>query len=93
MPSRRLFLRTSAMTAGHRGTAPGGLRRAAAQSNGKQRILVVIFQRGAADGLNIVAPFFEPRYYQLRPSINVARPSGITSTTPANPATVNASRV
>lgn len=91
MPSRRLFLRASAMTAGVLGTAPGWLLRAAAQGSSKQRILVVIFQRGAADGLNVVAPFFEPRYYQLRPSINVPRPSGITPTTPAPPIAPNVS--
>src|SRR6187549_2805680 len=75
MPSRRRFLRTSALTAGVLGTAPGWLLRAAAQGSSNRRILVVIFQRGAADGLNVVAPFFEPRYYQLRPSVNVARPA------------------
>jgi uncharacterized protein (DUF1501 family) len=35
--------------------------------------LVVIFQRGAADGLNIVVPHGEPQYYALRPSINIPR--------------------
>ena len=78
MPSRRRFLRTSALTAGVLGTAPGWLLRAAAQGSSNRRILVVIFQRGAADGLNVVAPFFEPRYYQLRPSVNVPRPATAT---------------
>src|SRR6187549_716634 len=87
MPSRRRFLRTSAITAGVLGTAPGWLLRAAAQGSSRKRILVVIFQRGAADGLNMVAPFFEPRYYQLRPSISVPRPSGISPTPAATPAT------
>jgi len=35
--------------------------------------LVVIFQRGAADGLNIVVPHAEPSYYAMRPSINIPR--------------------
>jgi uncharacterized protein (DUF1501 family) len=35
--------------------------------------LVVIFQRGAADGLNIVVPHAEPAYYAMRPSINIPR--------------------
>jgi uncharacterized protein (DUF1501 family) len=35
--------------------------------------LVVIFQRGAADGLNIVVPHAEPQYYAMRPSINIPR--------------------
>ena len=40
-----------------------------AQAQGKK--LVVIFQRGAADGLNIVVPFAEPNYYQFRPTIAI----------------------
>ncbi len=35
--------------------------------------LVVIFQRGAADGLNIVVPHAEAAYYAMRPSINIPR--------------------
>src|SRR6202041_1932474 len=41
----------------------------------RKKILVAIFQRGAADGLNIVVPHAENRYYELRPSIAVPRPS------------------
>jgi len=33
--------------------------------------LVVIFQRGAADGLNIVIPHAEPSYFQMRPTIAI----------------------
>jgi len=62
------------MTMGALGAVPPWLLRAAAQGNDRRKILVAIFQRGAADGLNIVAPFFEKRYYQLRPSIAVAEP-------------------
>ena len=77
MLTRRSFLRTSAIALGAAGTAPTWLLRAAAQGGqGKtgRKILVAIFQRGAADGLNIVVPFFEPRYYQLRPSIAIPQP-------------------
>jgi uncharacterized protein (DUF1501 family) len=56
------------------GIAPSWLARAAAQSTGKRKILVAIFQRGAADGLNIVVPFFENRYYEMRPTIAVPAP-------------------
>ena len=35
------------------------------------RRLVVIFQRGAADGLNIVVPWREKNYYSMRPSISI----------------------
>src|ERR1700751_6484348 len=40
----------------------------AAASNKK---LVVLFQRGAADGLNIVVPYKEKNYYAMRPSIAI----------------------
>jgi len=40
-----------------------------AQSQGKK--LVVIFQRGAADGLNIVVPYREKSYYEMRPTIAI----------------------
>src|SRR5262249_17285307 len=40
---------------------------------GKKR-LVVLFQRGAADGLNIVVPHGEQAYYSMRPSIAIPRP-------------------
>jgi uncharacterized protein (DUF1501 family) len=33
--------------------------------------LVVLFQRGAADGLNIVVPYKEKNYYTMRPSIAI----------------------
>lgn len=36
--------------------------------------LVVVFLRGAVDGLNVVVPHGDPAYYQARPTIAVARP-------------------
>ena len=45
-----------------------------AQAQGKK--LVVIFQRGAADGLNIVVPHREKTYYELRPTIAIPQRSG-----------------
>jgi uncharacterized protein (DUF1501 family) len=74
MLTRRAFLRASAITLGGLGTAPSWLVRAAAQGRDSRKILVAIFQRGAADGLNIVVPFFEPRYYAARPGIAVPLP-------------------
>jgi uncharacterized protein (DUF1501 family) len=50
------------------------LGRAAASTQSKRKILVVIFQRGAADGLNMVVPFAEKRYYELRPTIGIPAP-------------------
>ncbi len=43
-------------------------------SYGKKKVLVTIFQRGAVDGLNVVVPHGESEYYNLRPTIAVAKP-------------------
>ncbi len=42
-------------------------------SHGRSKRLVVIFLRGAADGLNMVVPHGEPAYYAMRPTINIPR--------------------
>lgn len=36
--------------------------------------LVVVFLRGAVDGLNVVIPASDPRYYDLRPNIAIPEP-------------------
>ena len=77
MFTRRYFLRCSAIAMAGLGTAPSWLVRAAAQvgqTGNKRKILVVIFQRGAADGLNVVVPYFEKLYYDMRPTIAVLQP-------------------
>src|SRR5215472_1456667 len=76
MPTRRVFLRNSALAVVGTAAVPSFLRRAAfgAVENGAPpKRLVVIFQRGAADGLNIVVPHGEKQYYAMRPSINIPR--------------------
>ncbi len=57
------------------GAVPAWLARAAAPEGRKRKTLVVIFQRGAADGLNIVVPFADPRYRELRPTLAVPPPT------------------
>jgi uncharacterized protein (DUF1501 family) len=79
MRTRRWFLRTSGLALGFLGTSNLWLRPAAAQNRASRKVLVAVFQRGAADGLNIVVPFFEKRYYQLRPSIAIQMPGGQSS--------------
>jgi uncharacterized protein (DUF1501 family) len=37
-------------------------------------VLLCVFLRGAADGLNVIVPHADADYYQLRPSIAVPRP-------------------
>jgi len=74
--TRRVFIRNSALAVVGTAAVPGFLTRAAlgaAESMGRNKRLVVIFQRGAADGLNIVVPHAEPQYYAMRPSINIPR--------------------
>jgi uncharacterized protein (DUF1501 family) len=58
------------------GSVPFWLGRAAAAPHTRRKILVTIFQRGAADGLNVVVPFGEKRYYELRPTIGIPAPGG-----------------
>ena len=41
---------------------------------GKNKVLVTIFQRGAVDGLNMVVPFGDGEYYNLRPNIGIPKP-------------------
>jgi uncharacterized protein (DUF1501 family) len=74
MLTRRLFLRGSAVVMAGTGIAPSWLARAAEGAPGKKKILVAIFLRGAADGLNIVPPFGEKKYYELRPAIGIPAP-------------------
>jgi uncharacterized protein (DUF1501 family) len=79
MISRRVFLKSSAVTMFGIGSAPAWLSRAAYAENtsGKRKkILVAIFQRGAMDGLNVVVPHGEAAYYTLRPNLAIPRPDG-----------------
>ena len=78
MPTRRAFLRNGALAVVGTAAVPSFLTRAAfgaAENGDRAKRLVVIFQRGAADGLNIVVPHGEPPYYAMRPSINIPKRS------------------
>jgi uncharacterized protein (DUF1501 family) len=73
--SRRYFLKQGGIGLVGLSTMPAFLQRAVASTpaTGKKQ-LVVLFQRGAADGLNIVVPFAEPSYYRMRPTIAIPAP-------------------
>lgn len=74
--TRRVFLRNGALAVVGTAAIPSFLNRAAfgaTESGTRNKRLVVIFQRGAADGLNIVVPYGERNYYGMRPSINIPR--------------------
>jgi uncharacterized protein (DUF1501 family) len=49
------------------------LRTEAAQASNSKR-LIVIFLRGAVDGLNVVVPYQDSAYYEARPRIALAKP-------------------
>jgi len=82
MMDRRFFIKTGGIglaSFGFMAAAPEFLHQfAAAQSvvkgYGKKKVLVTIFQRGAVDGLNMLVPHGESEYYNLRPTIAVAKP-------------------
>jgi uncharacterized protein (DUF1501 family) len=75
--SRRYFLKHTGLGLFGGAIVPSFLRRAAfaLQQPGHKKILVAIFQRGAADGLNIIVPFGEKDYHALRPTIAIPEPS------------------
>lgn len=79
---RRVFIKSGALALMTLGLSPSFLRRSvfaqeltrgAAALNGK-KTLVCIFQRGAADALNVVVPFGDREYYAMRPNIAIAEP-------------------
>ncbi|CAN5587945.1 DUF1501 domain-containing protein [soil metagenome] len=80
---RRYFLKSSGIglaSFGLMSVAPNFLHQFAnAQtltgSYGKKKVLITIFQRGAVDGLNMVVPYGESEYYDLRRTIAIPKPN------------------
>ena len=81
--NRRLFLKRGGIALAAWGGGaiwnPGFLARAVlaaeAASPGRKKVLVCVFQRGAADGLSMVVPHADPFYFQHRQEIAIPRPS------------------
>jgi len=75
---RRVFVKSGALALVTMGLSPSFLRRSAFALDlpgaSKGKVLVCLFQRGAADALNMVVPHGERSYYELRPSIAIPRP-------------------
>src|SRR3954466_13055527 len=76
---RRVFLKSGAMALVTLGLSPSFLRRSVfaqdlTRASGKGKVLICLFQRGAADALNVVVPFGDRSYYDLRPNIAIAEP-------------------
>ncbi len=76
---RRVFVKSGALALVTMGLSPRFLRRTAfgmeLPGAQKGKVLICLFQRGAADALNIVVPHGEPAYYAMRPRIAIPRPS------------------
>ncbi|WP_298607606.1 DUF1501 domain-containing protein [uncultured Thiothrix sp.] len=77
---RRDFLKLmlSSSLAGSAWLLDDSFRLSAAQASIAPKTLVVIFQRGGCDGLNVVVPYADMDYYRLRPGIAIA-PAGQTN--------------
>jgi uncharacterized protein (DUF1501 family) len=80
--SRRLFLKNGAIalaSVGMGSLGPTFLRSTAfgqTTAQKRKKVMICIFQRGAADGLNIVIPHGDPNLYNLRGNFAIGRPSG-----------------
>jgi uncharacterized protein (DUF1501 family) len=76
---RRVFVKSGALALVTMGLSPRFLRRTAfgmeLPGAAKGKTLICLFQRGAADALNVVVPHGETSYYALRPRIAIPRPS------------------
>lgn len=79
---RRYFIRNTGIALAGFGaiaSAPKAFQRivgaaGAAGRTGKRKTLVVVYQRGAVDGLSMVAPYGDPDYYKARRSLAVPKP-------------------
>jgi len=75
--TRRVFMKAGAAAVVGLGAVPRFLLRAAFAGPGAagHKVLVVVFQRGAADGLNMVVPYGERQYFAVRPNLAI-QPTG-----------------
>ncbi|HYA95017.1 MAG TPA: DUF1501 domain-containing protein [Terriglobales bacterium] len=76
--TRRVFLKNGALALVATTAIPSFLTRTVWGTEiggARRKRLVVLFQRGAADGLNIAVPHGETAYYSMRPSIAIPRPN------------------
>jgi uncharacterized protein (DUF1501 family) len=71
--TRRFFLHNGALAIAGTAAIPSFLVRSVLAETAATpgRRMVVIFQRGAADGLNVVVPYREKNYYAMRPTIAI----------------------
>jgi uncharacterized protein (DUF1501 family) len=83
---RRVFVSSAGLGLVTLGLSPSFLRSAVAHGLPRARrgkVLICLFQRGAADALNVVVPFGDGDYYRARPSLAIAPPvKRLTSAAP-----------
>jgi uncharacterized protein (DUF1501 family) len=76
---RRVFLKSGALALVTMGLSPSFLQRTVMGMSlpraARGKTLICLFQRGAADALNVVVPFGEKAYYSARPQLAVAAPT------------------
>jgi len=76
--SRRVFLKGAGLAAVGIGFSPSTVLTRAAQAAGiGERVLVQVFLRGGADGLNLCVPHGDASYYGLRPNIALRLGAGV----------------
>ena len=77
--NRRVFLKGGALSLVTLGLSPSFLQRTALAMDlpraARGKTLIVLFQRGAADALNVVVPFGDAAYYAARPQLAIAAPT------------------
>ena len=79
--NRRVFLKGGALSLVTLGLSPSFLRRTAmamaVPRAARGKTLIVLFQRGAADALNVLVPFGDKHYYAARPQLAIATPARV----------------
>ena len=73
-PSRRIFLRGASAPALGIGFGPSALMSRPAQAATGAKVFVQVFIRGGVDTLNMVVPYGESAYYDIRGGIAIPRP-------------------
>jgi uncharacterized protein (DUF1501 family) len=77
-PSRRAFVKGAGLASVGFGFSPPTLLTRAAEAAGLgARVLVQVFLRGGADGLNLCVPHGDGQYYALRPNIALSPATGV----------------
>lgn len=74
--SRRVFLRGAGLSILGLGFRPSSFLVRAAEAADRS-VLVALFQRGAADGLNMVIPYGDADYYRIRSTLAIGRPGTV----------------